>query len=159
MIRLRLAFDRVWNASSSPHTIWRLPVFSSRSSSGWFLALYCETSLTGTIFDRPKAACVVIVGTWTMIGWPGEKPSWRFHSAGLTRTPAFVLGIWARAKFTRRFVADVLSALVCAKSLGNGSRQLRLGTPLQAAGAAAGSASRAVAAPTMTATSVNLRPM
>src|SRR3954471_5686370 len=151
MMRLRLVAGTPSKASSSPHTIWRLPVFSSSSRSGWLLALYCARLLSGTIFERSKSACVLRLGTWTMIGWPGEKPSLRFHSRGSVRLPSLFLGIAAAAKFTRRPVGVVLSALVCAKSLGNGSRQDFFGTPLQvAAGAAAGSARSAKPARTTT---------
>src|SRR5215207_7632806 len=83
-----------------------------------------------------------------MIAWPGLKPSLRFHSPGSMCTPCALAGITAFVRATRRPVADVLSCLVCATLLGNGSRHPRFGVPLHvAAEAAAGSRSSAPSAP------------
>src|SRR2546430_8530904 len=98
--------------------------------------------LTGTMPEPRKRAWVVSEGTWTMMGWPGLKPSLRFHSRGSMRLPFLFAGIAERWKATRRPVWLDRSALVRAKSLGNGSRHPRLGTPLQL-GAAKAVADRA----------------
>src|SRR5919204_4299087 len=89
-------------------------------------------------------------GTCTMIGWPGEKPSLRFHSAGLTLAPSLLAGSSAEVSATRRPVGVRLSALVCVASFGNGSRQPRVGTPSQRAASAVDGTAMAIriAAPT-----------
>ncbi len=151
MIRLRL-FVVTLLASSSPHTIWRRPVASSSSSSGCLGLVYRARSLTGTMPELRKRACVVSEGTWTMMGWPGLKPSLRFHSRGSMRLPLLFAGIAERWKATRRPVALERSAFVSAKSLGNGSRHPRLGTPLQLGAATAGAAASAIDASAVTTT-------
>jgi hypothetical protein len=60
----RLAEGTPSAASSSPHTICRLPVLSSSSSNGCRRLLYLARSFTGTIPERRNLACVVRNGTW-----------------------------------------------------------------------------------------------
>ena len=49
-----------------------------------------------------------------MIGWPGLKPSLRFHSRGLTFDPLVLAGIAERVNATRLPVGVFASRLVCA---------------------------------------------
>ena len=49
-----------------------------------------------------------------MIGWPGLKPSFRFHSRGLTFDPAAFAGMAERRSATRLPVGVLESCLVCA---------------------------------------------
>ncbi len=99
-------------------------------------------SVDGTIFDLAKSDCVLSDGTWTMIDWPGLKPSLRLNSVGSTGTPLALEGSSARVRATRRPVADVRSFLVCATFDGNGSRHPRFGVPLQVVAEAAEGSSR-----------------
>ena len=49
-----------------------------------------------------------------MIGWPGLKPSLRFHSRGLTFAPSAFAGMAERANATRLPVGVLPSRFVCA---------------------------------------------
>jgi hypothetical protein len=69
-------------------------------------------SVIGAMPLRSNARRLSRPGTWTVICWPGLKPSARFHSLGSIRTPAVLAGIAALGSASRRPVAVCASRFV-----------------------------------------------